>query len=92
MELLADQPWDPAAFRLTGRRAGASPLPTDPLLLSWVIASTLMVELSHQQRLLEQGSVSSRLRLEIELLKREATLLDLELANRLQVVPAYDRN
>lgn len=78
--------------RLTGTAASPSPLPTDPLLLSWVIASTLMVELSHQQRLLEQASVGSRLRLEIELLKREATLLDLEMANRLQVVPTYDRN
>jgi len=57
-----------------------------------VIAATLVVEGAHQQRLLEQPSVSQRLRLEIELLKREATLLDLELANRLQPVPTYGRN
>ncbi|HVC24000.1 MAG TPA: hypothetical protein VNH82_11355 [Candidatus Dormibacteraeota bacterium] len=57
-----------------------------------MIAATLVVEGAHQQRLLEQPSVSQRLRLEIELLKREATLLDLELANRLQPVPTYGRN
>ncbi|MGH7692121.1 MAG: LON peptidase substrate-binding domain-containing protein [Candidatus Dormibacteria bacterium] len=78
--------------RITGRAPSDPPLPTDPLLLSWVIAASLMVDLGHKQRLLEQSIVSQRLRLEIELLKREATLLDLQLANRLQVVPVYDRN
>jgi uncharacterized protein len=78
--------------RITSRPATAKPLPADPLLLSWVIASTLILDVAHKQRLLEQASVSQRLRLEIELLKREATLLDLELANRLQTVPSYDRN
>ena len=78
--------------RITGRRPSSNPNPTDPILLSWVIASTLMVELAHKQRLLEQASVSARLRQEIELLKREVTFLDLELANRLQMAPSYDRN
>lgn len=81
-----------ALARITGRPASTSPLPIDPLILSWVIATTLVVEGAHQQRLLEQASVSQRLRLEIELLKREATLLDLELANRLQPVPTHGRN
>ncbi|MGC1183935.1 MAG: LON peptidase substrate-binding domain-containing protein [Candidatus Dormiibacterota bacterium] len=81
-----------ALTRITGRVASTIPLPTDPLILSWVIAATLVVEGAHQQRLLEQASVSQRLRLEIELLKREATLLDLDLANRLQLVPTYGRN
>jgi hypothetical protein len=61
-------------------------------LLSWVIDSTIMVELAQKQNLLEQDSVSARLRQEIELLKRELTFLDLELANRLQMAPSYDRN
>ncbi|MFZ0168441.1 MAG: LON peptidase substrate-binding domain-containing protein [Candidatus Dormiibacterota bacterium] len=78
--------------RITGRRPSSNPNPTDPILLSWVIASALMVELAHKQSLLEQASVSARLRQEIELLKREVTFLDLELANRIQMAPSYDRN
>jgi uncharacterized protein len=78
--------------RISGRTLSSNPNPTDPILLSWVIASTLMVELAHKQTLLEQASVSARLRHEIELLKREVTFLDLELANRLQLAPSYDRN
>ena len=67
-------------------------MPTDPLLLSWVIASTLVIELPHKQRLLEQQSVSQRLRREIELLKLEVMLLDHQMANRLPAVPSYSRN
>jgi uncharacterized protein len=78
--------------RITGKTPSSNPHPSDPILLSWVIASTLMVELAHKQTLLEQASVSARLRQEIELLKREVTFLDLELANRLQLAPSYDRN
>jgi hypothetical protein len=51
-----------------------------------------MVELAHKQALLEHASVSARLRQEIELLKREVTFLDLELANRLQRAPSFDRH
>ena len=57
-----------------------------------MIASTLMVELTYKQALLEQASVSARLRREIELLNREVTFLDLELANRILMAPSYDRN
>jgi uncharacterized protein len=78
--------------RITGKAPSSNPNPTDPILLSWVIASTLMVDLAYKQTLLEQASVSARLRQEIELLKREVTFLDLELANRFQLVPSYDRN
>jgi uncharacterized protein len=78
--------------RSTGRKPRPNLTPTDPLLLSWVIASALMVDLAHKQGLLEQPSVGARLRQELELLKREVTLLDLELANRLQTAPSYDRN
>jgi len=78
--------------RITGRTPSANPNSTDPILLSWVIASTLMVELAHKQALLEHASVSARLRQEIELLKREVTFLDLELANRLQRAPSFDRH
>ncbi|HVC38566.1 MAG TPA: LON peptidase substrate-binding domain-containing protein [Candidatus Dormibacteraeota bacterium] len=78
--------------RLTARSAGVNPLPSDPLLLSWVIASTLMVELAHKQRLLEQSIVSHRLRQEIELLNREITMLDLKLANTSSSPPTYGRN
>lgn len=78
--------------RITGQAPSSNSLPTDPLLLSWVIASALMIDLPHKQRLLKEPSVSQRLRQEIELLKRETTLLDLQLANRLQTVPTYGRN
>jgi hypothetical protein len=78
--------------RITGRTPSSNPNPTDPILLSWVIASTLMVELTYKQALLEQASVSARLRREIELLNREVTFLDLELANRILMAPSYDRN
>ncbi|MGH7642076.1 MAG: LON peptidase substrate-binding domain-containing protein [Candidatus Dormibacteria bacterium] len=78
--------------RISGGAASSNALPTDPLLLSWVIASTLMIELPHRQQLLEVPGFSQRLRLEIQLLQREVTLLNLQLANRLQTVPTYGRN
>lgn len=77
---------------ITGSAPRAKPLPTDPLLLSWVIATTLVIDLPPKQKLLEQPSVSQRLRQEIELLKRESTLLDLQLANWLRPVLNYSRN
>jgi len=77
---------------ITGSTSRAKPLPTDPLLLSWVIATTLVFDLPPKQELLEQPSVSQRLRQEIELLRRESTLLDLQLANRLRPVLTYSRN
>lgn len=70
--------------RITGGVLGTNPVPTDPLLLSWVIASTLVIGLPHKQQLLEQASVGRRLRQEIDLLNREVTLLGLQLANRIQ--------
>ncbi|MGH7612054.1 MAG: LON peptidase substrate-binding domain-containing protein [Candidatus Dormibacteria bacterium] len=78
--------------RLSGRRPGTSPPPTDPLLLSWVIASALMVELPHKQHLLEIEGVGTRLRAELALLRRELRLLDLDLANRVLPAPSFGRN
>ncbi len=78
--------------RITGRTSSSNHLPTDPLLLSWVIAAALVIEVPHKQRLLEQPSVTQRLRQEIALLNRESTLLDLQLANGLEAVPTYGRN
>ncbi len=76
---------------ITGRPPTTNRLPTEPMLLSWVVASTLIIDIRQKQRLLEQVSVGQRLRTELEMLKRESTLLDLQLANRLQIAP-YGRN
>ncbi len=78
--------------RMLRRSSLSGSLPTDPLLLSWVIGSALMVELGHKQRLLEEQSVSGRLRREISLLRREVALLDLKLANQVQLAPSFDPN
>ncbi|MGH7610280.1 MAG: LON peptidase substrate-binding domain-containing protein [Candidatus Dormibacteria bacterium] len=78
--------------RLTGRAPSSAPAPTDPVLLSWLIASALLVELKHKQRLLELPGAGARLRQELAVLRREVRLLDLDLANRAQPAASYGRN
>ena len=58
---------------LTGSmRPGVPPeLPADPIRLSYQIASTLFVDPRERQALLETDDVASRLRQELELLKRD---------------------
>jgi uncharacterized protein len=62
-----------AILALTGRgdAAGAPELPTDPVRLSYRVASTLYVHPRERQRLLEIDDVAERLKHELALLKRE---------------------
>lgn len=57
-------------------------LPDDPLLLASLVAATSPLELADQQALLSAPDGVSRLRAELRLLKREATML-----RRLRAVP-----
>jgi Lon protease-like protein len=57
-------------------------LPEDPELLSYLVSATIQVETVHKQRLLEIDSAEERLRVCLELLRREAVLLDRRLARR----------
>ena len=50
-------------------------LPDDPLAASYAIGGVLQIELTRKQQLLEMPDAASRLRLEIELLAREARFL-----------------
>jgi Lon protease-like protein len=50
-------------------------LPADPLVLSYLVAATVLVELEDRQALLAQPDGRARLRAELALLRRETTLL-----------------
>lgn len=50
-------------------------LPTDPLVLSYAVAATVVVDLEERQRLLAAPDVVRRLNAELALLRRETTLL-----------------
>ncbi len=52
-------------------------LPDDPSTLSYLVASTAVLELADRQRLLEVPDTAGRLRQELRLLRRETTLLRL---------------
>lgn len=62
-----------AILGLTGRRDPVSvpELPTDPVRLSYRVASTLYIDPRERQRLLEIDDVGKRLQQELVLLKRE---------------------
>ena len=51
-------------------------LPDDPVAASYAIGGVLQIELSRKQQLLELPDAASRLRAELELLRRESRLLD----------------
>jgi uncharacterized protein len=51
-------------------------LPDDPVAASYAIGGVLQIELSRKQRLLELPDAASRLRAEMDLLRRESRLLD----------------
>jgi uncharacterized protein len=64
----------------------APEIPTnDPLLLSYLVAATVLMDLRDKQRLLEAPDAAARLRAELALLQREITLLGL-----LSAVPPPD--
>ncbi len=50
-------------------------LPDDPLAASYAVGGVLQVELTRKQQLLEMPDAASRLRAELELLRRESRLL-----------------
>jgi Lon protease-like protein len=50
-------------------------LPDDPLAASYAVGGVLQIELTRKQQLLELPDATSRLRAELELLRREASLL-----------------
>lgn len=50
-------------------------LPDDPLAASYAIGGMLQIELARKQHLLELPDAVSRLRAELDLLRREARLL-----------------
>ena len=50
-------------------------LPGDPLVLSYAVAATVLVDLDDRQALLAAPDVTARLRSELALLRRETTLL-----------------
>lgn len=60
----------------------ALPLPSDPAMLSYLIGSAAPLSIDDQQTLLQIGDAVGRLRRELRLLKREATML-----SRLHAVP-----
>lgn len=51
-------------------------LPDDPVAASYAVGGVLQVELTRKQALLEQPDATARLRAELELLRRETSLLD----------------
>lgn len=51
-------------------------LPSDPELLSYLVAAAVQVEVAQRQRLLEIDSTTERLSAVLRLLRREAALLD----------------
>jgi Lon protease-like protein len=50
-------------------------LPTDPVVLSYLVAAAMVLDLSDKQRLLEAPDGTSRLRAELALLRRERAML-----------------
>jgi ATP-dependent Lon protease len=62
--------------------AAAIEPPDDPELLSYLIAASLNVEVNRRQELLEEDSVSGRLRKCLQVLRRESVFLDQMLARR----------
>jgi uncharacterized protein len=51
-------------------------LPSDPELLSYLVAAAMQVETAQRQRLLEIDGTAERLAAVLRLLRREAALLD----------------
>lgn len=58
-----------------GEEVEPGALPADPTVVSYLVAATVVVDLAERQALLEVPDTSSRLRAELSLLRREATLL-----------------
>ena len=66
-------------------RVEQSGVPTEPRVLSYLVAAAAVLELPERQRLLEAESTSERLQAELVLLRREIGLLD-----AFRALPAVD--
>jgi Lon protease-like protein len=69
-----------ALFDVYRRALGADtddPLPDDPAVLSYLVATSAVLDLTDKQRLLECADTTQRLRQELRLLRRETALLGL---------------
>lgn len=66
-----------ARFVVYRRRLGVEVerLPSDPVVLSYLVAAAMVLDLPEQQQLLALPDVSTRLRSELELLRRETSLV-----------------
>jgi Lon protease-like protein len=60
---------------------GAPDLPDDPGELAYLVAAAMILDLSDKQRLLAAPTVDDRLRLELQLLRRESSMVS-ELSSR----------
>ena len=60
---------------LRGVEPEATPLPTDPRLLSYLVAATVVADLGDRQRFLAEPDAAARLATQAEWLAREATLV-----------------
>lgn len=89
VELLDEAPGEAADAAAAGVRAlfdvyrravgaqSAEDLPTEPDVLSYLVAATMVLDLPDRQILLEQPDTTLRLRQELRLLRRETALLGL---------------
>src|SRR5205807_5783968 len=65
-----------AMRRMQGQPAAEPPaLPAEPVVLSYLVAATMILDLADKQRLLAAPDAASRLALEQELLVRETAIL-----------------
>lgn len=67
--------------QLASQQPSVEELPDDPELLGYLAAAALQVETVHKQRLLEAPTAAERLRMCLELLRREEALLERMLAH-----------
>ncbi len=67
---------------IAGRGTEGLDIPTDPELLSYLVAGTLQIETWQQQMLLDTDSVGTRLRQCLRLLRREIVFAERMLARR----------
>lgn len=69
----------------TGQEIEAPDLPDDPLVLSYLVAATMLLDLADRQDLLDQPDGRARLQRELSVLRRETALL-----RTLTAAPAHD--
>lgn len=83
----SNEPQEPAVAATLDKVLKPIELPDDPVAASYAVGGMLQIELSRKQHLLELPDAASRLRAELELLRRESRLLD---DGALPPVPASD--